>query len=76
MSGIAEILKRPDVDKESKAVTGWSYGGYMTTWLPGNYPDERRMRMAGAPVTNREEMNSFSDANVITASSFGLGPSP
>lgn len=32
--------------------------------------------MAGAPVANREEMCNFSDANVITASYLGLGPSP
>jgi len=32
--------------------------------------------MAGAPITNREGMYNFSDANVITASYFGLGPSP
>ncbi|HSA97087.1 MAG TPA: prolyl oligopeptidase family serine peptidase [Acidobacteriota bacterium] len=42
ISGIAEILQRPYVDKKRQAVTGWSYGGYMTTWLLENYPDEWR----------------------------------
>jgi dipeptidyl aminopeptidase/acylaminoacyl peptidase len=76
MSGIAEILKRPYVDKKRKAVTGWSYGGYMTTWLLGNYPDEWRAGMAGAPVTNWEDVYNYSDGNVINASYLGLGGSP
>lgn len=76
MSGLAEILKRPYVDKKRKAVTGWSYGGYMTTWLLGNYPDEWRAGMAGAPVTNWEDVYNYSDGNVINASYLGLGGSP
>jgi dipeptidyl aminopeptidase/acylaminoacyl peptidase len=52
MAGIAELRKQPWVDRARTAVSGWSYGGYMTTWLLGNYPDEWRAGMAGAPVTS------------------------
>jgi dipeptidyl aminopeptidase/acylaminoacyl peptidase len=76
MSGIAELRRRPYVDKKRTAVTGWSYGGYMTTWLLGNYPDEWRAGMAGAPVTSWEDMYNLSDNNVTWAYSLGLGGSP
>ena len=33
MDGITELRKRLYVNKSRTAVTGWSYGGYMTTWL-------------------------------------------
>src|SRR6185436_2980681 len=33
MAGIEELHRRPYVSTAKPAVTGWSYGGYMTTWL-------------------------------------------
>ena len=64
MAGVAELRKRPWVDRTRAAVSGWSYGGYMTTWLLGHYPDEWRAGMAGAPVTNLEDEYNLSDGNV------------
>lgn len=64
MAGIAELRKRPWVDRTRTAVSGWSYGGYMTTWLLGKYPDEWRAGMAGAPVTSLQDEYNFSDGNV------------
>ena len=40
MSGVAMLKHEPYVDLTATAVTGWSYGGFMTTWLIGNYPNE------------------------------------
>jgi dipeptidyl aminopeptidase/acylaminoacyl peptidase len=37
MAGLAALKKRGFVDESRIAVTGWSYGGYMTTWLIGHY---------------------------------------
>ena len=74
MAGVAEIRKRPYIDRARTAVTGWSYGGYMSTWLLGNYPDEWKVGVAGAPVTNFEEEYNLSDGNVMWRYAFGGSP--
>ena len=74
MAGIAELRKRPYVDPRRTAVTGWSYGGYMTSWLIGNYPDEWTAAMAGAPVTSWEDQYNLSDGSVSTR--YVIGGSP
>jgi hypothetical protein len=45
------------------AVTGWSYGGYMTTWMIGHYQGWKAA-VAGAAVTDFEDAYSLSDLNV------------
>jgi dipeptidyl aminopeptidase/acylaminoacyl peptidase len=37
MAGIAAVEKRHRVDRSRIAVSGWSYGGYMTSWMIGHY---------------------------------------
>lgn len=37
MAGLAKVLSLSIVDKSRIGVTGWSYGGYMTSWLIGHY---------------------------------------
>ena len=64
MAGVAMLRTRPYVDKGKTAVTGWSYGGYMTSWLIGNYPNEWKAAMAGAPVTDLEDQYNFGDGSV------------
>ncbi len=64
MAGIAMLRARPYVDKGRTAVTGWSYGGYMTSWLIGNYPNEWKAAMAGAPVTDLEDQYNFGDGSI------------
>jgi dipeptidyl aminopeptidase/acylaminoacyl peptidase len=61
MAGIETIKQRGIVDETKMAVSGWSYGGYMTTWMLGNYPDAWRAGVAGAAVTDRIDQQSFSD---------------
>jgi dipeptidyl aminopeptidase/acylaminoacyl peptidase len=74
MAGIAELRKKPYVAPGKPAVTGWSYGGYMTTWLIGNYPDAWQCAMAGAPVSDLIEEYNLSDGNV--AWRYAMGGSP
>jgi dipeptidyl aminopeptidase/acylaminoacyl peptidase len=74
MAGVALLRARPYVDRGRTAVTGWSYGGYMTSWLIGNYPDEWKAAMAGAPVTNWEDMYNFADGNIGIRYTFGGSP--
>jgi dipeptidyl aminopeptidase/acylaminoacyl peptidase len=37
MAGIAAVERRYKVDKNRIGVSGWSYGGYMTSWMIGHY---------------------------------------
>jgi dipeptidyl aminopeptidase/acylaminoacyl peptidase len=74
MAGVTELRKRAWVDGTRTAVTGWSYGGYMTTWLAGNYPDQWTVAMAGAPVTNFEDQYNLADGNVAWRYLFGGSP--
>ena len=39
------------VDASRVAVSGWSYGGVMTTWMIARYHDWR-VAVAGAPMTD------------------------
>ncbi|TAN08017.1 MAG: S9 family peptidase [Rhodanobacteraceae bacterium] len=51
MAGLAAVEKLGDVDTGRIGVTGWSYGGYMTTWLTGHY-NVWKAAVAGAPLTD------------------------
>ncbi len=63
MAGIESLKTKGLVDSARMAVTGWSYGGYMTSWLLGRYPDAWRAGMAGAPVTDLADQYALSDGN-------------
>jgi dipeptidyl aminopeptidase/acylaminoacyl peptidase len=73
MSGVAELKKRGFVDESRVAVTGWSYGGYMTTWLLGHYKGWKAA-IAGAAVTDWLDQYNLGDANVRRADGFGGSP--
>ncbi len=63
LSGVDALVKKGFVDPSRIAVSGWSYGGYMTSWLIGH--DTRwRAAVAGAPVTDLADQYYFSDFNV------------
>ncbi|MGA9852486.1 MAG: S9 family peptidase [Gammaproteobacteria bacterium] len=51
MAGLAAVEKLGIVDQNHIGVTGWSYGGYMTTWLTGHY-NVWKAAVAGAPLTD------------------------
>ena len=54
------VCERPYVDASRLGVHGYSYGGYMTTWLIGH--DQRfQAAVAGAPVVNLWSMWGVSD---------------
>ncbi len=54
------VCERPYVDADRLGVHGYSYGGYMTTWLIG-HDDRFRAAIAGAPVVNLWSMWGVSD---------------
>ncbi|PYO80366.1 MAG: S9 family peptidase [Gemmatimonadetes bacterium] len=63
MAGIAALAKRGGVDTTRIGVSGWSYGGYMTTWLIGHYRIWKAA-VAGAAVTNIVDQYDMADYNV------------
>jgi dipeptidyl aminopeptidase/acylaminoacyl peptidase len=73
MSGVAELKKRGMVDDSRMAVSGWSYGGYMTAWLTAHY-QVWKAAVAGAAVTDWFDWYNMADMN--TWAGFGLGGSP
>jgi dipeptidyl aminopeptidase/acylaminoacyl peptidase len=63
LAGVDALVKRGFVDASRIAVSGWSYGGYMTTWLIGH--DARwKAAVAGAAVTDLSDQYLFADFNV------------
>jgi dipeptidyl aminopeptidase/acylaminoacyl peptidase len=74
MSGVDVLKKRGIVDETRMAVSGWSYGGYMTTWLLGNYPDVWKAAVAGAAVTSTMDQYDLGDSNVRRGSALGGSP--
>ena len=74
MAGIEAVKKLGFVDQSRIGVSGWSYGGYMTSWLIGNYPDTWRAAMAGAPVTDYVDQYALADLNNWFANGFNNLP--
>ena len=74
MTGVSMLRKRSYVDPKLTAVTGWSYGGYMTSWLISNYPEEWQAAMAGAPVTSWEDQYNYGDGSITVRYLFGGSP--
>ena len=73
MAGVAMLEKRGFVDSSRMAVSGWSYGGYMTSWLLGHY-NVWKAAVAGASVTDWINMYAISDGNVTIADQVGGSP--
>ena len=73
LAGVEMLKKRGIVDEANIAVTGWSYGGYMTSWLIG-HAQFWKAAIAGAPVTNLLDQYNLSDSNVARAAALGGSP--
>ena len=73
MAGIDAVKKLGFVDESKIGVTGWSYGGYMTSWLIGHY-QIWKAAMAGAPVTDLYDEYNLSDFNVTARYAFRGSP--
>lgn len=73
IAGIDAIKKLNIIDENKIAVSGWSYGGYMTSWLIGHY-NFWKAAVAGAPVTDLYDEYNLSDGNVTGRYSFKGSP--
>jgi dipeptidyl aminopeptidase/acylaminoacyl peptidase len=73
MAGIAALEKQGFIDESRIAVSGWSYGGYMTSWLIGHY-HIWKTAVSGAAPNSRVNTYNLSDYNVTER--FARGGSP
>jgi dipeptidyl aminopeptidase/acylaminoacyl peptidase len=64
MAGREALERRGFVDASRIAVSGWSYGGFMTAWMIGRYPTGWRAAVAGAAALDLFDMYSLSDLSV------------
>ena len=75
MKGLAALKKRSYIDSTKIAVTGWSWGGFMTTWLIGNYQGWK-CAVAGAAVTDLIDDYAQADIGYMFKYEYGNGKSP
>ena len=64
MNGVAEIIKKPYVDKANIGAAGGSYGGYMVNWILGHNTDPRfkfKALVSHAGVYNLESMAAVTE---------------
>jgi dipeptidyl aminopeptidase/acylaminoacyl peptidase len=60
MAGVDKLIAEGVVHPDSLVVTGWSYGGYMTSMIVTK-TNRFKAAMAGAPVTNLMSFNGTAD---------------
>ena len=75
MAGVATLEKMGLVDPARMCVTGWSYGGYMTTWLESHY-NVWKCAMAGAALTDWVADYTIAFYQKGDADFFGAGSTP
>src|SRR5437870_106167 len=74
MAGVAALVRRGIVDTTRLAVSGWSYGGYLTAWLLGRYAATWRAGVAGAAPLSLLDMYNLSDLNVMRRHAITASP--
>jgi dipeptidyl aminopeptidase/acylaminoacyl peptidase len=63
MAGVAAVEKAYSIDASRIGVSGWSYGGYMTSWLIGHYHDWK-VAVSGAAVNDLIDEYALGDNGV------------
>lgn len=62
MAGVNYIIKMGVVDENKLGVMGWSYGGFMTSWIVG-HTDRFKAASIGAPVVDLSFQNMTDDVS-------------
>jgi dipeptidyl aminopeptidase/acylaminoacyl peptidase len=73
MAGIAALEKQGFIDELRIGVSGWSYGGYMTSWLISHY-DIWKAAVSGEATSRRADAYNLSDYGVKWRFMFGGSP--
>ena len=70
MSGVDKVVEMGVADPDKLGVMGWSYGGFMTTWIV-TQTKRFKAASAGAPVTNLMSFNGTADIPAFVPNYFG-----
>ncbi|MEO7201620.1 MAG: S9 family peptidase [Candidatus Tumulicola sp.] len=73
MAGLAAVEREPYADSTRVTVSGWSYGGLLTTWLIG-HSHIWRSAVSGAAVN--DETNEYDTSISNVQNTYYLGTSP
>jgi dipeptidyl aminopeptidase/acylaminoacyl peptidase len=73
MAGIAALEKQGFIDDSRVAVGGWSYGGFMTSWLIGHY-HTWKAAVSGAAGNSRVDKYSLAEDGVLMRYRWGGSP--
>ncbi|HKF51149.1 MAG TPA: S9 family peptidase [Candidatus Acidoferrales bacterium] len=73
MAGVTAVEKMGVVDTDKIGVSGWSYGGYMTSWMIGHY-HIWKAAVSGAAVNDLAAEAALSDGNRTDYASMGGSP--
>lgn len=70
MTGVDRVIEMGVADPERLGVMGWSYGGFMTSWVV-TQTHRFKAASAGAPVTNLMSFNGTADIPAFIPDYFG-----
>ena len=70
MSGVDNLINQGVVDKNQMAISGWSYGGYMTAWII-TQTQRFKAAMVGAGMSDLISFASTTDLTRNVAEYFG-----
>ena len=73
MSGVDQVIKMGVADENKMGVMGWSYGGFMSSWIVG-HTDRFKVASIGAPVVDLAHQNLTDDIEGFLPSYFKTDP--
>jgi len=73
MAGVDEAIKMGVADENKMGVMGWSYGGFMSSWIVG-HTDRFKVASIGAPVVDLSFQNLTDDIEGFLPSYFKTDP--
>ena len=73
MAGVDQVIKMGVADESRMGVMGWSYGGFMSSWIVG-HTDRFKAASIGAPVVDLSHQNLTDDIEGFLPSYFKTDP--
>jgi dipeptidyl aminopeptidase/acylaminoacyl peptidase len=73
MAGVDQVIKMGVADEKNMGVMGWSYGGFMSSWIVG-HTDRFQAASIGAPVVDLAHQNLTDDIEGFLPSYFKADP--
>ncbi|HMK24934.1 MAG TPA: S9 family peptidase [Chitinophagaceae bacterium] len=73
MAGVDEVIRMGVADENKMGVMGWSYGGFMSSWIVG-HTNRFKVASIGAPVVDLGHQNLTDDIEGFLPSYFQSNP--